>query len=137
MQKQRDELKKSCARLKGDLGHYHQVMRAQRQRLVTVLTVLAQPRPDDLLIRKIEGTENEVVFHGLCLETQFADNLAAALAAALGSQGWQVQPPTRQSMEMLVGGGPWEFEIRIQDAANQSSPPANRVTELAKVAGGK
>ncbi len=85
LQKQRDELKKSCAKLKDDLAHYLQVMRAQRQRLVTLLTVLARPGPEDLLIRKIEGMENEVVFHGLCLETQFADNLAAALAEALGA----------------------------------------------------
>ena len=62
-------------------------MRAQRQRLVTLLTVLARRGPEDLLIRKIEGTENEVVLHGLCLETQFADNLAAAaLAEALGAR---------------------------------------------------
>jgi hypothetical protein len=137
LQKQRDELKKSCAKLKDDLAHYLQVMRAQRQRLVTLLTVLARPGREDLLIRKIEGMENEVVFHGLCLETQFADNLAAALAEALGAQGWQVQPPTRQSKEMLVGGGPWEFEVRIRDAANKARPPANGATAPAKVAGGK
>ena len=130
LQTKRDELKKSCATLNSDLGHYRQVMRAQRQRLVTLLTVLARRGQEDLLIRKIEGTENEVVLHGLCLETQFADNLAGALAAALaealGPEGWQVQPPTRQSKEMLVGGGPWEFEVRIQDA-EAKVPPANRL----------
>ena len=134
LQKQRDELKKSCAKLKDDLAHYLQVMRAQRQRLVTLLTVLARPGPEDLLIRKIEGMENEVVFHGLCLETQFADNLAAALAEALGAQGWQVQPPTRQSKEMLVGGGPWEFEVRIRDAANKA-PPARQLRHGASQGG--
>jgi len=137
LQKQRDELKISCVKLKDDLAHYFHVMRAQRQRLVTLLTVLARPGSEDLLIRKIEGTENEVVFHGLCLETQFADNLAAALAEVLGAQGWQVQPPTRQSKEMLVGGGPWEFEVRIRDAENKSPLPANLATAPAKVAGGK
>ena len=139
LQTKRDELKKSCDTLKDDLEHYRQVMRAQRQRLVTLLTVLARRGQEDLLIRKIEGTENEVVLHGLCLETQFADNLAdalaGALAEALGPEGWQVQPPTRQSKEMLVGGGPWEFEVRIQDTEIKVPPPANRVTGQARGTG--
>jgi cell division protein FtsB len=128
LEKKRDEVKKSCDKLKDDLEHYSQVMRAQRQRLVTMLKVLTRGGPDDLLIRKIEGTENHIILHGLCLEAQFADNLASALATALadtfGPEGWQVQPPTRQSKDMLVGGGPWEFEVRIQDPEIKASLPA-------------
>jgi Tfp pilus assembly protein PilN len=131
------EMQKSCATLKDDLEHYRQVMRAQRQRLVTLLTVLARRGQEDVLIHKIEGTENEIVLHGLCLETQFADNLAGALAEALGTEGWQVQPPTRQSKEMLVSGGPWEFEVRIQDSAAKAPPPVSRVAGPGRGAGGK
>ena len=114
-------------------------MRAQRQRLVTLLTVLARRGQDDILIHKIEGTEDEVVLHGLCLETQFADNLAGALASALaealGPEGWQVQPPTRQSKEMLTSGGPWEFEVRIRDAQAQMPPSAGAPGMPGRVAG--
>ena len=86
LQKDRDALKTSCDKLKEDLDHYRQVMRAQRQRLVTMLTVLTKPGQEDLLIRKIEGTQNQIVLHGLCIETQFADHLASAMAALLAKR---------------------------------------------------
>jgi hypothetical protein len=132
LQTQRDELKKACGQIQADLDHYQEVMRAQRQRLLSLLTVLAHRSTDDVMIRKIEGTENEIVLHGLCMQTEFADNLAGALAAALKHEGWNVQPPSRQSKEMLVGGGPWEFEVHIEDPLAKSPPPA-----AAKRAGGK
>ena len=115
LQTRREELKTACRRLHDDLEHYDQVLRAQRLRVASLLEVLARHGPDDIVIRKIDGSENEIVLRGLCLRMELADGLAETLARELGPQGWQVEPPVRHSREMLVAGGPWEFELRIKD----------------------
>ena len=124
LQTRQGELTKACRKLTEDLAHYQHVMRSQRQRLATMMTVLAQRSSDQMVIRKIDGAEDEIVLHGVCLQPESASALAASLAAALGPQGWQVQPPNRLSREMLVGGGPWDFELRIKEATAQPTQAA-------------
>jgi hypothetical protein len=118
----------ACKTLQDDLDHYQQVRRAQQRRLASVLGVLARRSPAETVIRKIDGNQDEIVLHGLCLELQspyaLAGGLANDLAEAMGPQGWQVQLPSRHSQEMLTVGGPWEFEIRIEDPeAKEPEPP--------------
>ncbi len=119
LQKQKTELSATCKTLQDDLDHYQQVRRAQQQRLASLLGVLARRSPEQAVIRKIDGTQDEIVLHGMCLELLSPDALAGGLAKdlaeALGPQGWQVQLPSKHSQEMLAAGGPWEFEIHIED----------------------
>ena len=121
LQARRDELKKSCQKLETDLAHYRQVVQTHRQCMASLLAVLARSVPPQMVIQKIDGTEDEIVLHGLCLQVEPADQLARALAEVLGPQGWLVQPPSRQSRETLAGGGPWEFDVSIRDAASKPS----------------
>ena len=69
------------------------------------------------------------MLHGLCLELQSPDALAGGLAndlaEALGPQGWQVQLPSKHSQETLAAGGPWEFEIRIEEPEAKEPEPAS------------
>ena len=126
-QKRKAELSDACKKLQSDLDHYQQVRFAQQRRLASLLGVLARRSPAETVIRKIDGDQDAIVLHGLCLELQSPDALAGGLAndlaEALGPQGWQVQLPSKHSQETLAAGGPWEFEIRIEDPEAKEPEP--------------
>lgn len=121
LRSRRDDLKKACGTITDDLAHYQQVMQSQRQRLSVLLTVLARCGSDETVIRKIDGAEDEIVLHGVCMQPELATELAGTLAKTLGPQSWQVQPPNKKSRELLVGGGPWEFDLCIKDIGPSTS----------------
>ena len=102
---------------------------AQQQRLASLLGVLARRSPAQMVIRKIDGNQDEIILHGLCLELQSPDALAGGLAKdlarALGPQGWEVQLPSKHSQAMLAVGGPWEFELRIEDTEGKQPELSN------------
>jgi Tfp pilus assembly protein PilN len=129
LRKQRGELSDACKKLQDDLDHYQQVGRAQQKRLAKLLAVLARRAPEQMVIRKIDGNQDELTLHGLCLDLQSPDALAGGLAKdlaeALGPLGWQVQMPSKHSQDMLAAGGPWEFEIRIQEPEAPQPQPSS------------
>ncbi len=125
VEKERSDLQKECDKLAADLAQCRQVRSSLRQRVATLLNVLASHSSDQMLIRKIAATGAGVVVHGTCLDPQQADALFGGLARALQPLGWQVQLPRKQSQELLVGGGPWQFELHIEEAVVPPvGPPA-------------
>lgn len=128
LQKQKGELSAACQKLQDNLDHYQQARRAQQQRLACLLGVLARRSPAETVIRKIDGTQDDIVLHGLCLDLPAPEILAGGLAkdlrAALGPQGWQVQMPSKHAQEKLAAGGPWEFELHIADAEVKPAEPS-------------
>ena len=72
LQKQKAELSATCKKLQDDLDHYQQVRAAQQQRLASLLGVLARRSPAQTVIRKIDGNQDEIILHGLCLELAVA-----------------------------------------------------------------
>jgi cell division protein FtsB len=127
-----ESLKKDCAKLTDDLARFETVKRLQKQRVALLLSVLARQANEETVIHKIDGNENEIILHGVCLQHDRADALAATLADALTAYGWQVHPADKRSKELLVRGGPWQFDLRITDVAGArpdqfgSSPPDGR-----------
>jgi Tfp pilus assembly protein PilN len=117
----RDKLRAECDRLGADLNNCQQVMRFQRLRVARLLAVLARQDPDQIVLEKIEGSGDHIVLHGVSLRPEAVNALAKTLSSELGPLGWQVQVPNEQAREMLVNGGPWQFDLHIQDAA---PPPA-------------
>jgi Tfp pilus assembly protein PilN len=121
----RDKLRAECDRLSADLDNCRRVMLSQRLRVARLLAVLAQQDPDQLVLEKITGSGDHVVLYGLSLRTEAVNALAKILNSELGPLGWQVQVPNEKAREMLMGGGPWQFEVHIQDAApSAASKPA-------------
>jgi Tfp pilus assembly protein PilN len=116
----RDKLRAECDRLSADLDNCRQVMLSQRLRVARLLIVLAQQDPDQLVLEKIGGTGDHVILYGLSLRTEAVNTLAKILNTELGPLGWQVQVPDEKAREMLMGGGPWQFEVHIHD----TTPPA-------------
>ena len=91
--------------------------RKLRQRVATLLNVLVSHSSDQMIVRKIAAAGGGLVIHGTCLEPQHVDALFGGLARALEPLGWRVHLPRKQSQELLVGGGPWQFELHIEEVA--------------------
>jgi Tfp pilus assembly protein PilN len=117
---QRDKLRTECDRLNADMDNCRRVMLSQRKRVAQLLAVLARQDPDQLVLEKITGSGDHVVLYGLSLRPEAVNALAKILNSELGPLGWQVQVPNEKAREMLSGGGPWQFEVHIQDI----TPPA-------------
>lgn len=115
LKKRREELKGKCDQLRADLEQCRQMTAAQRLRLASLMTVLAQQSHDQIVIQKIDGTEDEIVLHGICLNHGLADALAGILERTVSPLGWQVQLADKRSKELLMAGGPWEFDVHIRD----------------------
>lgn len=95
---------------------------AQRERLARLLTGLAEYKADDLLVQKIDNQGSEPRIHGVCLQPELADQLARALSDHLRPYGWEVQTPAKKALNLVPGGGPWQFEIAFKIPAD--TPPA-------------
>jgi hypothetical protein len=117
VEKKRAALQAECDRLAADVDQCRRVRSSLRQRVATLLNVLASHASDELLVRKIAAAGGGVVIHGTCLDPQHADALFGGLARALDPLGWRVHLPRKQAQELLVGGGPWQFELHIEEVA--------------------
>ena len=126
IKKDQADLRKAHESLSGDLARCRQLLEQQRRRLAAMLGVLADRCPDELIIQRIEGGERGVVLHGTCLQPELVNRLAANLAEAMSPLGWLVQPPGKHSLDHLTDGGPWTFELELQEAlqASAASPAA-------------
>jgi Tfp pilus assembly protein PilN len=121
----RDKLRAECDRLSADLDNCRRVMLSQRLRVARLLAVLARQDPDQLVLEKITGSGDHVVLYGISLRTESVNALTKILDSELGPLGWQVQVPNEKAREMLMGGGPWQFEVHIQDVVpSAASKPA-------------
>src|SRR5205814_2289970 len=57
------DLRKQCDAIQQS----NEMLFAQRQRLPALLIALADQRPEDLLVQKIEGEPGRPIIHGICL----------------------------------------------------------------------
>jgi hypothetical protein len=128
LKKRQSELKAKCEKLEGDLEACRRMTLVQRQRLASLLTVLAEQGRDQFVIQKIEATEDEIVLHGVSLDHRLADSLAGILEQTVSPLGWQVQLADKRSKELLMVGGPWEFDVRIRDTGTPPPAPAPATT---------
>lgn len=91
--------------------------RAHRQRWAQLLRLLAQNSPADLVVQNIDYKQDQVVISGICLEPQLANQLAAGLTEHLAPYGWRVQPPEKKALERLRNGGPWSYQIVLENVS--------------------
>ncbi|MCL4207049.1 MAG: hypothetical protein KJ000_31590 [Pirellulaceae bacterium] len=114
-EKKKSTLQAECDKLAADLAIFQQVRSSLRQRAAKLLTVLAENSSDQMMIRRIEATGSGAVIHGVCLDPQDADALFGGLARSLEPLGWRVQLPRKHGQDLLVGGGPWQFQLHIEE----------------------
>jgi len=118
----RDKLQGEYDKLSGDVTTCRQTLLAQRLRVARLMELLAKQPADEFLLEKIESTADHVVLHGLALRPEAVNLLARALNAELEPLGWRVQTPKNKAQELLVGGGPWKFELSLDDAPPAMAP---------------
>jgi Tfp pilus assembly protein PilN len=90
----------------------NETMRAQRQRLARLLAALGDHRPDDLQVQKIEGDPGQPVLHGVCLNQNEANNLAARLAKELAPE-WEIRE-TKMKAQHNDRGTTYAFQVTLQ-----------------------
>ena len=132
LKKRREELKGRCDKLQADLEQCRWMTVSQRQRLASLMAVLAQQSQDQIVIQKIDGTEDEMVLHGVCLDHGLVDALASVLERTVRPLGWQVQLANKRSKELLVVGGPWEFDVHIRDTGAAQPEPHPTTTGVSQ-----
>lgn len=109
---------------------------AHRLRWKRLLVLLAELRPEDLVVQKIDGTGQKLVIHGLCLGPHPANELASNLGDGLRDLEWQVQPAKQQVGKVWAKGEPWKFELMVREVplpvpaalsapAKKPAPPAS------------
>ena len=138
-QKRKTELSDACKKLQTDLDRYQQVRRDNNGGWRRCWACWPGGRRHKRSSARSTATKTK----SCCTDcastcgrpTPLAGGLAEDLGEVLGPQGWQVQLPSKHSQEVLAAGGPWEFEIRIQDPEAQQPEPSNRPRPLAPPSG--
>lgn len=112
----------------GELDKSVHALRTQRERLARLLASLASMKSDSLVLRKIDGAQGEPTLQGWCLEPTGAGELAQALGPIAGALGWRLESPKTKALHALPSGGPWEFELRLQDTLVVGASAADLAT---------
>jgi Tfp pilus assembly protein PilN len=101
------------------IGHKVQdsqgALEAHRRRWQKLLKLLADLRPRNLLVQKIDSSGEKLNISGLCIGPHPANELASDLGVRVGKLGWQVQPARQESDKRLSNGEPWKFDLVLTD----------------------
>lgn len=90
-------------------------------RLGKLLVWLLELRTEDVLIRELKPHERGMSIVGLSLNSESAPQLANQLRDAAQPFGWRVSLGAQIGAKTLVSGGPWEFEIILEDVGHKST----------------
>lgn len=114
-QTKRDKLKLTVEKLKSDSEVLPRLIQGLQDRPVKLLEAIAKGRPDNLLVEGIETNKDEINITGISLDSTSANELANYLERHLALLGWSFIAPTKKNMQLMPGGGPWEYEIKLVD----------------------
>ncbi len=112
---QRTKIESEDASLSDDLKRIRFFLENQSNRIHQLLTLLAELQTDELVIQKINGTEEGVLIEGISLNGKSAQTLAESLRESVLSHGWVVNPARQEGQQKLTTGGPWNFAILLTD----------------------
>lgn len=111
----RNNLTADISSLKGDLKAIPKVLEALQKRPMAILQKLAEGRPEDLVIEAISVLPEQIVIKGVTRTPELPNHLANYLEKNIVSLGFKVHSPTKVDMVLFDRGGPWQFEIIMQD----------------------
>ncbi|HEX4150033.1 MAG TPA: hypothetical protein VHY20_13635, partial [Pirellulales bacterium] len=116
LESKRDKAQGEMDKLARKVTACDETLAAHQLRWKKLLELLAEQRPEHLVVQKIDSIGEKLSISGLCLGPHPANALASGLGARLQELGWEVQPARQQAGTVLVGGEPWEFELVLHDA---------------------
>lgn len=113
-------------------GYWKDTLDREHRRHATLLRVLAVSMPDGVMLGGLAEGPGEMRVSGISL-VPGAAGLGPRVGAAMESFGWRAEPPTRRSLGLLPGGGPWQVEWTLRVIA---PPPGGPIAGLTNVAAG-
>lgn len=108
-------LQQQVATIGGNIKVIPAALKGLQLRPAELLKNLAQASPEDLVIEKIKMDEDRIIISGVTLEASLSNNLAGSIEEPLAKVGWKVHPPTKTEMSIFDNGGPWSFDMVIED----------------------
>ncbi|MEZ6094008.1 MAG: hypothetical protein R3C03_07180 [Pirellulaceae bacterium] len=97
---------------------------SQMQRLPTLLRMISELRADELVMQSISMDPKGLLIAGVSLNGEAAPNLANRLRLLALPMGWKVSGATQEGQQKLISGGPWTFQILLEDVGPFDSPPS-------------
>ncbi len=113
------ELKKQLADLGGNISIIPYAIASLQKRPAELLYRLANGSPEDLIIEQISSDRDKVIVSGVALLPHLPNDLAEHIEANFKQVSWLVNPPTKKDMAIFDRGGPWSFEIVLDDKGLQ------------------
>jgi hypothetical protein len=120
----RDKSRAELQALSDKVADCSATLAAHRLRWQKLLVLLAENRPQHLLVQKIDSSGERLNITGVCLSASPANELAADLESQLKELGWRVQPARQRASKALANGDPWKFELSFKDFLPQSNDTA-------------
>lgn len=109
------ELQKQVNTIASNIDVIPNALKGLQQRPAELLKHLAEDSPEDLVIEKIKLDGQQIIISGVSLQATLGNILAGNIEAPLARVGWKVNPPTKKEMNIFDNGGPWSFEMVIED----------------------
>jgi len=91
------------------------MMSALQKRPAELLKALANKGDPDLIIESIQFADQVLLVKGVSLRPHLSNQLANRIEPVLLDLGWKVNSPTKDDMDLFAQGGPWSFEMQIED----------------------
>lgn len=114
-QEEFDKLKKETLLMAADVRHCEEAIAVRRRRIPALLEQLGRSLPENVMLLKIEGDGREQSIHGISLRPELAATLAVTLEDLADHSLWRVRPRKKQAQNLLENGGPWIFEVALED----------------------
>ncbi|MGR9114859.1 MAG: hypothetical protein ACU85E_03780 [Gammaproteobacteria bacterium] len=109
-------LQQDIATLSGNVDVIPRALVAFKKRPAELLKNLAENSPADIVIEDIKLADRQLAVTGVSMISGLSNQLASAIDQPLAKIGWKVNSPTKKDMGLFDEGGPWAFEILIDDS---------------------
>lgn len=91
------------------------LLTALKARPARLLEALAHQRPDRVVLTEIETIQEGWIVRGISVDFTAPNAYAAHLESSLASLGVRLYPPRKTDLQFAAGGGPWRFEMKLED----------------------
>ena len=108
-------LQKQIDKISSNINTIPTALKGLQQRPAQLLQHLSMGSPEDLVTEEFKVEGNKIIVSGVALEANLSNKLAGHIEPELAKVGWKVNPPTKKEMAIFENGGPWTFEMVIED----------------------
>ena len=111
----RAELETEDAALGDDLKRVQFFLDNQSNRIPKLLELLVELGTSEMVVEKIDGSEEGVLISGISLNGEAAQALAKHLREKAVPLGWAVNPARQEGQQKLTTGGPFNYAVLLTD----------------------